>query len=299
MRKWLLGAPLAALAAVAATDLRQTRFPILRTFPVLGHARMALTAIGPELRQYIVASNDEERPFTRDQRDWIYESAESRGTTFGFGTDNDIEFLEGYPIIKQRTFSDVTLSALPHSGQQLPLPPAKVLGAARGRARAFRPDSLVNISAMSYGSLSAPAVEALGRGAALSGALHNTGEGGLSPYHQNGADLIFQIGTAYFGVRDDRGRFDIDKLVALTEKHPIRAIEIKLSQGANPAWADSSPRPRSARRSPRSAGSRWARTARAPPGTPRSATSTRCSTSSSTSPTAPACPSASSRPSAT
>ena len=234
MRKWLLGAPLAALAAVAATDLRQTRYPVLRTFPVLGHARMALTAIGPELRQYIVAGNDEERPFTRDQRDWVYESAEARATTFGFGTDNDIEFLEGYPIVKQRTFSDVTLSARPHAGQQLPLPPAKVLGAARGRARAYRPESLVSISAMSYGALSAPAVESLNRGAALSGALHNTGEGGLSPYHQNGADLVFQIGTAYFGVRDDDGRFDIDKLVALAEKHPIRAIEIKLSQGAKP-----------------------------------------------------------------
>ncbi|MDV8002031.1 FMN-binding glutamate synthase family protein [Rhodococcus sp. IEGM 1408] len=234
MRKWLLGAPVAALAAVAAADLRQTRYPILRTFPVLGHARKAISSIGPELRQYIVASDDEERPFTRDQRNWVYESAEGRATTFGFGTDNNVEYLEGYPIIKQRTFTGVTVSAHEHSAEQLPLPPAKVLGAARGRARAFRPESLVAISGMSYGALSAPAVEALNRGAALAGALHNTGEGGLSPYHQKGGDLIFQIGTAYFGVRDDQGRFDMDKLVALTEKHPIRAIEIKLSQGAKP-----------------------------------------------------------------
>ena len=234
MRKWILGAPVAALAAVAAADLRQTRYPILRTFPVLGHARMALTSLGPELRQYIVASNDEERPFTRDQRDWVSESAEGRATTFGYGTDNNVEFLEGYPVIKQRTFTGVTVSAHAHSGEQLALPPAKVLGAARGRARAFRPESLVNISGMSFGSLSANAIEALNRGAALAGALHNTGEGGLSPYHQNGADLIFQIGTAYFGVRDSLGRFEIDKLVALTEKHPVRAIEIKLSQGAKP-----------------------------------------------------------------
>ncbi|MDX2357891.1 FMN-binding glutamate synthase family protein [Dietzia sp. PP-33] len=234
MRKWLLGAPAAALAAVAAADLRQTRYPILRTFPVLGHARMALTAIGPELRQYIVASNDEERPFTRDQRDWIYESAEGRATTFSFGTDNDVEFLQGYPVVKQHTFTGVSVSANAHSGEQLPLPPAKVLGAARGRARAFRPESLVAISGMSYGALSGPAVEALNRGAALAGALHNTGEGGLSSHHQKGSDLIFQIGTAYFGVRDAQGRFDIDKLVALTENHPIRAIEIKLSQGAKP-----------------------------------------------------------------
>lgn len=234
MRKWLLGAPIAALAAVAAADMRQTRYPILRNFPVLGHARQALTSIGPELRQYIVARNDEERPFTRDHRDWVYESAEGRATTFGFGTDNDVEYLEGYPLIKQRTFSDVSLSAHIHSGEFLPTPPAKVLGAARGRARAFRPDSLVSISGMSYGALSGPAVEALNRGAALAGALQNTGEGGLSPFHQNGADLIFQIGTAYFGCRDDDGVFDIERLVALTEKHPIRAIEIKLSQGAKP-----------------------------------------------------------------
>ncbi len=234
MRKWLLGAPAAALAAVAAADLRQTKYPILRTFPILGHARMAISAIGPELRQYIVASDDEERPFTRDQRTWIYESAEGSSTTVGFGTDNDVEFLEGYPIIKQRTFVDIAVSQQAHSGEQSPLPPAKVLGAARGRARAFRPESLINISAMSFGSLSGPAVEALNRGAAIAGALHNTGEGGLSPYHQNGGDLVFQIGTAYFGVRDSDGRFDLEKLVALTESNPIRAIEIKLSQGAKP-----------------------------------------------------------------
>lgn len=244
MRTWLLTAPLAALAAIAARDLTQTKYPILRTFPILGHARMALTSIGPELRQYIVASNDEERPFTRDQRDWVYESSEGGATTFGFGTDNDIEFLEGYPLIKQRTFSDVTLSAHAHSGEHLPLPPAKVLGAARGRARAFRPDSLVSISAMSYGALSAPAVESLNRGAAMAGALHNTGEGGLSPYHQNGADLIYQIGTAYFGCRDSEGRFDLEQLVALTEKHPIRAIEIKLSQGAKPGLGGLLPAPK-------------------------------------------------------
>src|SRR5699024_8847144 len=225
-------------------DLRQTRYPILRTFPVIGHARMALSAIGPELRQYIVSGNDEERPFTRDQRDWVYESAVGGATTFGFGTDNDIEFLEGYPLVKQRTFSEVSLSAHAHSGEQLPLPPAKALGASRGRARAFRPDSVVSISAMSYGALSAPAVESLNRGAALAEALHNTGEGGLSPYHQNGADLIYQIGTAYFGCRDAEGRFDIEQLVDLTEKHPIRAIEIKLSQGAKPGLGGLLPAPK-------------------------------------------------------
>lgn len=234
---WKLGLPAAAAGAVgalAARDATQKKYTILRTFPVLGHARLLLTAIGPELRQYIVASNDEERPFTRDQREWIYASADGQPNTFGFGTDNDIEFTEGYAVIKHRTFADVAASSHPRSGEQIPLPPAKVLGAARGRRKAFRPNSVINISGMSYGALSAPAVEALNRGAAIAGALHNTGEGGLSPYHRNGADLIFQVGTSYFGVRDDEGRFDMGKLVALCAENPVRAVEIKLSQGAKP-----------------------------------------------------------------
>ena len=234
MPNWKIGLPAAAIGALAAHDLTQSKYTILRNFPVLGHARLGLTAIGPELRQYIVASNDEERPFTRDQRQWIYASSDGEPNTFAFGTDNDVEFTTGYPIIKHRTFATVAAAAHPRSGEQIPLPPAKVLGAARGRRRAFRPNSVVNISAMSYGALSSNAVEALNRGAAMAGALHNTGEGGLSPYHRNGGDLVFQIGTSYFGVRDDEGRFDIERLVRLCEDNPVRAVEIKLSQGAKP-----------------------------------------------------------------
>jgi glutamate synthase domain-containing protein 2 len=114
------------------------------------------------------------------------------------------------------------------------LPCAKVMGAARGRAKAFRPASVVNVSAMSFGSLSARAVEALNKGAAMAGCLHNTGEGGLSPYHRRGGDLVFQIGTAYFGCRDERGRFDLQRLKDLVAGAPVRAIEVKLSQGAKP-----------------------------------------------------------------
>ncbi|MDQ3789104.1 MAG: FMN-binding glutamate synthase family protein, partial [Actinomycetota bacterium] len=124
--------------------------------------------------------------------------------------------------------------ASPRAGEETPLPSAKVLGGPRGRTHAFRPNSLVNISAMSFGSLSAPAIEALNRGAALAGCMHNTGEGGLSAYHRNGGDLIFQIGTAYFGVRDEHGRFDLQRLKDLVASAPVRAIEIKLSQGAKP-----------------------------------------------------------------
>src|SRR5699024_9863506 len=104
----------------------------------------------------------------------------------------------------------------------------------RGRRRAFRPQSVVNVSAMSYGSLSGPAVESLNRGCAAAGVLQNTGEGGISRYHRKGGELIFQIGTAYFGCRDEDGAFDLERLKELVSSAPVRAIEIKLSQGAKP-----------------------------------------------------------------
>lgn len=226
--------PLAGACAVAAHDMLQKRRALLRNFPLVGHARYAIEAIGPELRQYIVASNDEERPFSRDQRRWIYASAKGENNYFGFGTDNDVEHTEGYPIIKHRTFAAVAPPSHPDAAHNVTMPCAKVLGAARGRAHAFRPKSVVNISAMSFGSLSAPAIQAINAGAALTGALHNTGEGGLSEHHRQGGDLIFQIGTAYFGCRDEDGAFDLDRLKALCASAPVRAIEIKLSQGAKP-----------------------------------------------------------------
>ncbi|EON25253.1 glutamate synthase (ferredoxin) [Nocardioides sp. CF8] len=234
MKKTLAALGAAAVGALAAHDLRQKQHAITRNFPVLGHARFALERIGPELRQYIVAGNDEERPFSRDQRRWVYASSKLQNNYFGFGTDNDIEGHVGYPIIKQRTFADVAPSTSAHSGEETPLPCAKVVGLARGRAKAFRPQSVVNISGMSYGSLSSNAITALNRGAELAGCLQNTGEGALSPYHREGGDLVFQIGTSYFGCRDEDGVFDLDRLVALCAGAPVRMIEIKLSQGAKP-----------------------------------------------------------------
>ena len=231
--KWskLLALPALAVGAVAARDLTQRRHALLRNYPVIGHGRYLLESIGPELRQYITTNNDEERPFSRDQRRWVYASSKLENNYFGFGTDNNVEFTAGYPIIKHRTFSTtppVTMTP------DMSLPAAKVLGGPRGRRHAFRPASVVNISAMSFGSLSSPAIEALNRGAAATGALHNTGEGGLSPYHRHGGDLVFQIGTAYYGCRDEHGRFDLDRLLAVVESAPVKAIEIKLSQGAKP-----------------------------------------------------------------
>jgi glutamate synthase domain-containing protein 2 len=229
-----VAAAASAVAAVGARDLLQREHSLLRNFPVIGHARYLLEAIGPELRQYLVAGNNEERPFTRDQRRWVYASAKKENNYFGFGTDNDIEFTAGYAVIKHRTFGRAVPRTTVQAGHEVELPSAKVLGGPRGRARAFRPASVVNISAMSFGSLSGAAIEALNRGAGLAGCLQNTGEGGLSPYHRKGGELVFQLGTSYFGCRDDEGRFDLQRLKDLVAGAPVRALEVKLSQGAKP-----------------------------------------------------------------
>jgi hypothetical protein len=122
----------AVVGAVAAHDLTQRKHAILRNFPVVGHLRFTLERFGPELRQYIVASNDEERPFSRDQRRWVYASAKGENSYFGFGTDNNVENAEGYPIIKHRTFAGPGAMTGRHAEEAVPLPMAKVMGAARG-----------------------------------------------------------------------------------------------------------------------------------------------------------------------
>ena len=235
---------LAALGALATRDLLQRDHALLRNFPVVGHARYLIEAIGPELRQYLVAGNNEERPFTRDQRRWVYASAKKENNYFGFGTDNDLEYTAGYPVIKHRTFGRAVPATTVQAGHEVELPCAKVLGGPRGRARAFRPGSVVNISAMSFGSLSGAAVEALNKGAALAGCMHNTGEGGLSVHHRHGGELVFQIGTAYFGCRDSAGRFDLARLKDLVAGAPVRALEVKLSQGAKPGLGGVLPGPK-------------------------------------------------------
>lgn len=227
---WLLGI-LAFLLVVIVYDLLQTRRAILRNFPLIGHLRYILEAVGPELRQYIVTSNNEELPFSRDQRRWVYASAKQQNNYAGFGTDNDLEQSSNYIIIKHHTLG------LPDDGpdpEGYPLPCAKILGGTRARRHAFRPASVANTSGMSFGSLSAAAVEALNRGSAIAGCLHNTGEGGVSPHHLHGGDLIWQLGTGYFGARAPDGSFDREACLRTVERHPVRAIEIKLSQGAKP-----------------------------------------------------------------
>ena len=231
---WIGIGVLGLLVVVTIHDLTQKKHAILRNFPIIGHFRYWFEAVGPELRQYIVTSNDEERPFSRDQRRWVYASSKRENNYFGFGTDNDIE-RPGYVLVRHSAFPIHT----PHPGEPghdpaHPVPAARILGGYRGRRLAFRPGSIVNTSAMSYGSLSSAAVEAINRGVAIAGALQNTGEGGLSDHHRRGGDLIWQIGTGYFGCRDDAGRFSMERLLESVASAKVRAIEIKLSQGAKP-----------------------------------------------------------------
>jgi glutamate synthase (ferredoxin) len=235
---------LALVLAVVAYDLLQKRHAILRNFPIIGHFRYLLESVGPELRQYIVTGNDEERPFSRDQRRWIYASAKNENNYFGFGTDNDPEHSSNYLVVKHAVLGAKDPEGPGSTDPLHPVPAAKVLGGARGRRHAFRPSSIVNVSGMSFGSLSGPAVEAINRGCALAGALHNTGEGGIAPYHLHGGDLVWQIGTGYFGCRAADGSFDRERFIEQVGRHPVRAVEIKLSQGAKPGLGGLLPGPK-------------------------------------------------------
>lgn len=222
------------LFVIGIIDIIQKKHTIMHNFPIVGHLRYFLESIGPELRQYIVANNREELPFNRRERGWIYASAKNENNYEGFGTDQDI-YSTHYVFINNALLPFKVPAGHPNEKNSGFVPCAKVMGEYNKRKRPFRPASVINVSAMSFGSLSAKAIESLNQGCKLSGAYHNTGEGGFSPYHQMGADVVFQIGTAYFGVRDEHGNFSMEKLVKMVNDSPqIRAIEIKLSQGAKP-----------------------------------------------------------------
>lgn len=237
MSPWLIAGAVVALLLLVVTlyDIFQTKHAILRNFPLVGHLRYLLESVGPELRQYIVTNNDEERPFSRDQRRWVYASSKQQNNYFGFGTDNDMEDSPNYLIIKHSAFPlPEPQKGEPDYDEVHNIPCSKVIGEWRGRKHAFRPESVVCTSAMSYGSLSKAAVEAINRGCAISNCLQNTGEGGISPYHDKGGGLIYQLGTGYFGARDAKGHFSLEQLIERVDQFDVRAIEIKLSQGAKP-----------------------------------------------------------------
>ncbi|WP_295179468.1 FMN-binding glutamate synthase family protein [uncultured Christiangramia sp.] len=223
------------LVIIAINDvLFNRKHTIKHNFPVVGHLRYFLESIGPEIRQYLVANNREELPFNRRERSWIYASAKNENNYEGFGTDQDM-YSSHYIFVKNSILPYKLPAGHPNQKNSGLIPCAKAMGTYNNRKRPFRPASVINVSAMSYGSLSAKAIESLNEGCKLSGAYHNTGEGGLSPYHKKGADVVFQIGTGYFGTRDEQGNFDMSKLVKLVQENPqVRAIELKLSQGAKP-----------------------------------------------------------------
>ncbi|MDF1677934.1 MAG: FMN-binding glutamate synthase family protein [Legionellaceae bacterium] len=213
---------IAPLAGLWIYDVTQTKHTILRNFPVLGHMRYILEFFRPEIHQYFIADDEEERPFNREIRSLIYERAKNVRDTVPFGTERDI-LAVGYLWAEH---SLAPKKALETSGRIIV-----------GGAQCKQPyeASRLNISAMSFGALSAHAIMALNQGAQLGGFAHNTGEGGLSSHHLQGGDLIFQIGTAYFGCRDDEGRFDEKEFQIEATRPEVKMIEIKLSQGAKPS----------------------------------------------------------------
>ncbi|MBT8309673.1 MAG: FMN-binding glutamate synthase family protein, partial [Flavobacteriaceae bacterium] len=223
-----------ALAIIAIRDVLQKKHTIRHNFPIVGRLRYWFESIGPEMRQYFVANNREELPFNRIERGWVYASSKNENNYEGFGTDRDI-YAHQHIFINNAMMPYKVGKDHPNSEDKTFLPCAKVMGEFNKRKKPYRPASVINVSAMSFGSLSAKAVESLNKGVKIAGAYHNTGEGGLSPYHRHGGDVVFHFGTGYFGVRAEDGGFSMEKMVKLVEDNPfVRAIEVKLSQGAKP-----------------------------------------------------------------
>jgi len=225
-------AVLVFLLLVLIYDLCQKEHAILRNFPLLGHFRYLLESIGPGIRQYWIANDKEELPFSRAERSWIYATSKKEKSTFGFGTTEQL-YEMGYPIIKHATFPYFNKNVKLDKTSSIPC--KKIIGSSHNRDKPYHPQSIINISAMSFGSLGSKAITALNKGALKSDCYHNTGEGGVSPYHCNGGDIVWQIGTGYFGARDEEGNFSIEKFKETVESNSsIKMIEIKLSQGAKP-----------------------------------------------------------------
>jgi len=219
---WLAGIVMLALFIMFVQDIFQKEHSVRRNFPVIGRLRYFLEKQGEYFRQYFFANDREEMPFNRATRAWVYRTAKNLGGLIGFGSTNDLR-QPGTLIFVNAPYPTL-------EDDRRPAPPL-VIGP--DCLHPFTARSIVNISAMSFGALSAPAVRALSHGAATAGIWLNTGEGGLAPYHLQGScDLIFQIGTAKYGVRDTSGRLDDARLKEVASH--VKAFEIKLSQGAKP-----------------------------------------------------------------
>src|SRR3990172_6568226 len=211
------------VAFIFIRDITQKKHAVLRSYPVVGHLRYFFEQLGENFRQYFFTGDREEMPFNRATRGWVYRLAKNEGGTLGFGSTYDLHEA-GALIFVNHPFPVLEEERLPT--------PALVLGEGYCRSP-FEARSIVNISGMSYGAISAPAVSSLSRGAAVAGCWLDTGEGGLAPYHlEGGCDVIMQIGTANYGLRDAQGELSPERLIEVSKV--VKAFEIKLSQGAQP-----------------------------------------------------------------
>lgn len=212
------------LTALGYYDMFQKKHTIMRIYPVLGRLRYFMEELRPKVYQYFIESDTDGRPINRIDRSTIYQRAKQDTDTMPFGTQNDV-YAEGYEWMCH--------SIAPKAFDTLEQDPRVIIG--NKDCRQPYSASIFNVSAMSYGSLSSNAVEALNGGAKIGNFAHNTGEGGMSPYHlKHGGDLIWQIGTGYFGCRDDEGNFNPELFAEKSKLPQVKMIEIKISQGAKP-----------------------------------------------------------------
>lgn len=217
-------AALAGLSAVGIHDLIQTKHSISRNYPILAHLRFLFEKVRPEIRQYFIESDTEALPFTRDQRSLVYQRAKGVNDKVPFGTKQDIHG-DGYEWINH----SMAPKPINHSGFRVDI------GAGKPGVSKPYSSSVFNISAMSFGSLSANAILALNRGAQAGGFAHDTGEGSISKHHrEGGGDLIWEIGSGYFGCRNEDGTFSEEIFRKNAGSDQVKMIEIKLSQGAKP-----------------------------------------------------------------
>jgi glutamate synthase domain-containing protein 2 len=213
-----------AVIVMFVIDVSQRHDAIRRNYPVIGRFRHLFSELGEFFRQYFFAMDREEMPFNRAQREWVDKSSAGVDNTVAFGSTQNITAV-GSPIFASAIYAQLD--------EEVSDPPALIIGP--DVREPYEARSIINISAMSYGSLSAPAVRALSKGAKMAGCWMNTGEGGLSEHHlSGGCDIIFQIGTAKYGVRDEAGKFSEAKLREIAALPQVKMVEIKLSQGAKP-----------------------------------------------------------------
>lgn len=213
-----------AIIVMYFVDVTQTAHAIRRNYPVVGRFRYLFETLGEFFRQYFFAQDREELPFNRAERNWVYRAAKDIDATVAFGSTRSLE-PPGTVIFVNTAFPNLSEESMP---------PEKLLIGPYCR-QPYQSTSLFNVSGMSFGAISKPAIQALSKGARMAGCWMNTGEGSLSPYHlEGGADIVVQIGTAKYGVRDENGALSDEKLKSLAAKPQVKMFELKLSQGAKP-----------------------------------------------------------------